>query len=128
MSIQESEKGITYMKDDEDKIFIDFSPNDYIIRLSPFFDEQGDWTGELMVGCITTEDNDVSDDDHYHLMGITQMVCAAVPAIEESEEVRNTLMNIRDRELENQTDEVEKETVKNRIDSVVGNVIKATFH
>mgnify|MGYP003667599800 FL=1 len=34
----------------EDNILIDFHPNDYIIRLSPFVDEKGNWTGELMVG------------------------------------------------------------------------------
>tara|TARA_R110000744_G_scaffold76515_2_gene151600 strand:+ start:8118 stop:8471 length:354 start_codon:yes stop_codon:yes gene_type:complete len=117
------------MADNDEKIFIDFDPNDYIIRLTPFFDDRGEWTGELMVGCITTDDNTVSDDDHYHLMGITQMICAAVPAIEESEEVRNTLMAIRDRELADDSQVVEEEpTPKSRINGVSGNVIKATFH
>ena len=70
----------------EDNILIDFHPNDYIIRLSPFVDEKGNWTGELMVGTISTEDNVMSDNDHYQLMHLTQMVCASIPAMEESEE------------------------------------------
>ena len=45
----------------EDKIYIDFDPNDYIIRLSPFLDKKGEWTGELMVGTVTTDDNNMSD-------------------------------------------------------------------
>ena len=30
----------------KEKIYIEFNPNDYIIRLSPFLDKKGDWTGE----------------------------------------------------------------------------------
>ena len=49
----------------EENVLIDFHPNDYIIRLSPFLDEKGNWTGELMVGTISTEDNAMNDNDHY---------------------------------------------------------------
>ena len=43
----------------EEKIFIDFEPNDFIIRLSPLLDEDGLWTGELKIGTITTEENNL---------------------------------------------------------------------
>ena len=79
---------------EDNKILIDFEPNDYIVRLSPFLDKSGNWTGELMVGTITTDDNTMSDHDHYQLMKITQMVCASVPLMEEDDTVRQLLSDV----------------------------------
>ena len=36
---------------------IKFNPNDFIIRISPDVDDTGDWTGDLTVGMLTTDDN-----------------------------------------------------------------------
>ena len=69
----------------ENKVFISFDANDYIVRLTPFIDKEGNWTGEILVGTITTDENNLSDEDHFNLMTITKMVCAAVPAMEEDE-------------------------------------------
>jgi hypothetical protein len=49
---------------EEDKIFLDFKPNDYIIRISPFTGKDGKWTGELRVGSCTTDYNTLDDDDY----------------------------------------------------------------
>ena len=75
----------------DDKIFLDFSPNDYIIRISPFIDKDGAWTGELQVGSCTTDDNTMNDDDYINLMQLTHMLLAAIPAMEEDDYVRETL-------------------------------------
>ena len=40
----------------DDKIFLDFEPNDFIIRLAPLLDDEGLWTGELKIGTITTQE------------------------------------------------------------------------
>jgi len=109
----------------EDNILIDFHPNDYIIRLSPFVDEKGNWTGELMVGTISTEDNVMSDNDHYQLMHLTQMVCASIPAMEESEEVRQLLTDLVDDSMPNLSEDVEEES---KISSVDKNVISVKFY
>ena len=55
----------------DDKIFLDFNPNDFIIRISPFIDDQGAWTGELHVGSCTTDENTLSDEDYINLMQLT---------------------------------------------------------
>ena len=47
----------------EDKIFIDFEPNDFIVRITPLLDENHAWTGELRIGSITTDDNNLSDEE-----------------------------------------------------------------
>ena len=105
----------------EDRIFLDFNPNDYIIRLTPFIDDTGKWTGEVLVGTVTTDENDMTDEDHFNLMNITKMVCASVPAMEEDDYIRDTLNDIVDRVEE------EDDTPDATIDSVEENVINVNF-
>ena len=111
----------------EDRIFLEFDPNDYVVRLSPFIDKNGAWTGELLVGTVTTDENEMSDDDHYNLMNITKMVCAAVPAMEEDELVRNTLIKIAER-VESESETKEDIEPKTKIESVKENVINVNFN
>lgn len=106
----------------EDNILIDFHPNDYIIRLSPFVDEKGNWTGELMVGTISTEDNVMNDTDHYQLMHLTQMVCASIPAMEENEDFRELLTEIVDDTVSGSDEE------ESKITGVDENIISVKFH
>ena len=110
----------------EDTILIDFNPNDYIIRLSPFLDKKGDWTGELMVGTVTTDDNNMSDHDHFQLMHLTQMVCASIPAMEDDDDVRQVLADIVDTIQEDLKD---ADTVEdNKVIDVNENVINVKFN
>jgi hypothetical protein len=111
------------MNEDENlPVFVDFDANDYIIRLSPFLDEQGNWTGELMVGSVTTGENNLSDEDHFSLMQLTQLVCASVPALEESEQVRKILTSI----VEDISYD-EPEVVESKVQEVKENVIRVNF-
>jgi heat shock protein HslJ len=109
----------------ENKVFISFDANDYLVRLTPFIDKKGNWTGEILVGTVTTDENNMSDEDHFNLMTITKMVCAAVPAMEEDEYVRDTLNEIVDK-----TEEEEEENAlpKDKIDSIKENVISVNFN
>ena len=111
------------MNEDENlPVFVDFDANDYIIRLSPFLDEQGNWTGELMVGSVTTGENSMTDEDHFSLMQLTQLVCASVPALEESEQVRTILTSI----VEDISYD-EPEVVESKVQEVKENVIRVNF-
>jgi len=107
----------------ENKVFISFDANDYIVRLTPFIDKEGNWTGEILVGTVTTDENNLSDEDHFNLMTITKMVCAAVPAMEEDEYVRDTLNEI----VEKSEEEEENELPKATIASIEENVINVNF-
>jgi hypothetical protein len=108
---------------DEERIFLDFEPNDMIVRLTPFLDEKGDWTGELMIGCDTTGESTLNEDDYANLMRIVHMTAASIQAMEESETVRNILSDYADNAIE--------ETIKEKkINSAVtkdGNVIEVNF-
>ena len=106
----------------DDKIFLDFSPNDYIIRISPFIDKDGAWTGELQVGSCTTDDNTMNDDDYINLMQLTHMLLAAIPAMEEDDYVRETLYKHAKGVLEDK-----EEAPKRRLESIDGNIINVNF-
>ena len=75
----------------EEKIFLEFDKNDFIVRLTPFLTKKGKWTGELYMGTVTTEDNDLDDEDYAALMEVTSLVSASVPLMEADLEFRNTL-------------------------------------
>ena len=107
----------------ENNVFIGFDANDYIVRLTPFIDKEGNWTGEILVGTITTDENNLSDEDHFNLMTITKMVCAAVPAMEEDEYVRDTLNEIVDKSEEEEENDLPKATIA----SIEENVISVNF-
>ncbi len=110
----------------EEQVYIDFDPNDYIIRLSPFLDKKGDWTGELMVGTVTTDDNSMSDNDHFQLMHLTSMVCASIPAMEEDEDVRQVLADMV-AEVQEELKEVEA-TAEKKVVTVDDNIINVKFN
>ena len=107
----------------ENNVFISFDANDYIVRLTPFIDKEGNWTGEILVGTVTTDENNLSDEDHFNLMTITKMVCAAVPAMEEDEYVRDTLNEIVDKSEEEEENDLPKATIA----SIEENVISVNF-
>ena len=108
----------------EEKEFMDFDPNDFIVRITPFLDQKGDWTGELMVGTVTTGENTTTDDDYVNLMRLCHMVCASIPAMENDNDIRDTLAKYANDVLEDEEDNTPKATVE----SVEDNVVKVKFN
>ncbi len=108
---------------------MDFDQNDYIIRISPFLNKKGEWTGEIMVGTCTTDDNVLSDFDHAQLMKLSHMMCASLPVMEEDSAVRRLLENEVERTIDDALEE-EKEKVKPAIEvaGVSDNVISVLFN
>ena len=108
----------------EDRIFLDFEPNDYIIRISPFTDKDGKWTGELHVGSCTTDDNRLDDDDYINLMQLTQMILASIPAMEDNDFIKEILVKYAKDSLE---EERKKKVPKRKLENIDGNVINVDF-
>lgn len=102
-------------------IFKEFDDNDVMVRLSPFLDPKGEWTGELLVGIVASEDNDLSDDDYMSIMQLGSMLCAAVPLMEDDEKFREMLYN----QTQNMLEEDRKK--KPTITRQENNVIKVNF-
>lgn len=112
-----------------EKIFMDFDQNDYIIRISPFLNKKGEWTGEIMVGTCTTDDNVLSDFDHAQLMKLSHMMCASLPVMEEDSAVRRLLEDEVERTIDDALEKDFKE-IKPAIEvaGVSDNVISVLFN
>jgi len=78
------------MKGDE-RIFVDFEPNDFVIRVTPVLDEHDRWTGDMKVGYLTLDENYLSKEDYQHVDLLTNLMLASVPLMDEDVKFRNTL-------------------------------------
>lgn len=98
---------------------INFNPNDFVIRISPEINDEGDWTGDLTVGMLTTDDNTMKAEDFAHLKVLTDMLIAAIPLMEQDPEVRRKLFRI--------VDTIDNEEEKPLIAERDGNVVRVNF-
>ena len=101
---------------------INFNPNDVVIRISPEVDDSGDWTGDLTVGMLTTDDNTMKAEDFAHLKMLTDMLIAAIPLMEQDHDVRRKLFKLVD-----QIDADEMAQEKPLVEERDGNVVKVNF-
>jgi len=110
------------MDDKHEKIFVDFEPNDFVIRISPIIDGEDNWTGELNVGYMTMDDNFLKDDDYNHIDVVTNMAVSSIPMMEDDGNFRDQLYKYTTSMLEQQKKQNKPDIIKD--DS---NVIKLRF-
>ena len=99
----------------EDRIFVDFEPNDFVIRVTPVLDEDERWTGDMKVGYLTLDENYLSKEDYQHVDLLTNLMLASVPLMEEDIKFRNTLYKFHENMLRIQ----DKPKVSHTEDNVV---------
>lgn len=110
--------------DDESKFGIE--ANDFVIRVRPFTDDEGEWNGQIDLALVTQPANDLSDDDYTSLMHFCKMMASTVPIMEVNEDIREL---VHDYVLE--TFDTDYEAVledKPAIISQDGNVIAIDFN
>ena len=112
-----------------DKMAMQMKDEDFVIRVRPFSDDDGSWSGEVDVAIMYGDDNPLKDDDFYQVLHFTKMMCAAVPVMEEVEELR-TLINdyvlkVLDKEMEIDVELEERCGVEKTYD---GNVVHLNFN
>jgi len=113
-----------------DKLSKEVQNEDLLIRVRPFADNDGRWTGEVDISIMAMPDNPLDDEDYYQVMHFAKMLCAAVPVMEEVEEIRNIIheyvLKVIDNEDEIDIDLEEEEVgVEKTYD---GNVVHLTFN
>jgi len=72
-----------------EKLAKEVSEEDFLIRVRPFANDEGRWSGEVDISIMAMPDNPMDDEDYYQVMHFAKMMCAAVPVMEEVEELRN---------------------------------------
>jgi len=61
---------------------------DFIIRVRPFADDDGTWSGEIDISIMAFPDNPMDDDGYNQIMHFCKMICATVPIMEQEESIR----------------------------------------
>lgn len=113
-------------KDEDDTIYVDFKPNDFVIRISPVMDSDDTWTGELNVGYLTMDENYMKEEDYAHVDIVTNMTLSSIPLMEEDLQFRSKLYQYTLDALSEEPEEhVKKVTTEHEDDS---NVIKLRFN
>lgn len=114
---------------DIERLAAEIQDEDYLIRVRPFANDDGTWSGEVDISIMVQPDNPLDDDDYHQLLHFTKMMCASVPVMEEVEEVRNIVHEYVTKVLDNEmefTVELEEEAqVEKTYD---GNVVHLHFH
>lgn len=113
-------------KKENETIYVDFTPNDFVIRISPIMDDEDTWTGELNVGYLTMDENYMKEDDYAHVDIVTNMALSAIPLMEEDLEFRTKLYRYTlDAMSDTPEEHVKSVTTEHEEDS---NIIKLRFN
>jgi len=114
---------------DIERIKKEMQDEDFVIRIRPFADDDGKWTGEIDVSIIAFPDNPMDDEDYGQVMHFAKMMCATVPIMEESKEIRDIahdyVMEVIDNEMDISVELEEEAGVEKTYD---GNIVHLNFN
>jgi Na+-transporting NADH:ubiquinone oxidoreductase subunit NqrA len=112
-----------------EKLLTEINEEDFLIRVRPFADDDGTWSGEVDISIMAMPDNPLDDDDYYKVMHFAKMMCASVPVMEEVQELRDIVheyvVNVLDNEMEIDVELEEEAGVEKTYD---GNVVHLSFN
>jgi hypothetical protein len=101
---------------------------DFVIRIRPFADDDGEWNGEIDISIMAFPNNPLSDDDYGNLMHFVKMMCSSVPVMEQEESIRNLIneyvLKVVDNDMEVDVELENEMGVEKEYD---GNVVHLTF-
>ena len=112
-----------------DKLSKEIHNEDFLIRVRPFADDDGKWSGEVDISIMAMPHNPMDDKDYYQVMHFAKMMCAAVPVMEEVEDLRNIVHEYVTKVIDNEMDiDVELEEEAGVEKTYDGNVVHLHFN
>jgi predicted RNA-binding protein Jag len=112
-----------------EKLAKEVNEEDFLIRVRPFSDDDGRWSGEVDISIMAMPDNPLDDEDYYNVMHFTKMMCASVPVMEEVEELRNIVHEYVTKVIDTEMDiDVELEEESGVEKTYDGNVVHLNFN
>lgn len=112
-----------------DKMAMQMKDEDFVIRVRPFADDDSSWSGEVDISIMYGDNNPLKDDDFYQVLHFVKMMCAAVPVMEEVNELRSIVHEYVTKVIDNEVDiDVELEEEAGVEKTYDGNVIHLNFN
>ena len=112
-----------------EKLAEEVNEEDFLIRVRPFANDEGRWSGEVDISIMAMPDNPMDDEDYYQVMHFAKMMCASVPVMEEVEELRNIVHEYVTKVIDTEMDiDVELEEEAGVQKTYDGNVVHLSFN
>lgn len=113
-----------------EKLANEVNEEDFLIRVRPFADDDGRWSGEVDISIMAMPDNPMDDEDYYQVMHFAKMMCASVPVMEEVEELRNIVHEYVTKVIDTEMDiDVELDEEEAGVEKTYdGNVVHLSFN
>jgi predicted RNA-binding protein Jag len=112
-----------------EKLASEINEEDFLIRVRPFANDDGRWSGEVDISIMAMPDNPMDEEDYYQVMHFAKMMCASVPVMEEMEELRNIVHEYVTKVLDTEMDiDVELEEEAGVEKTYDGNVVHLSFN
>ena len=107
---------------------------DFLIRVRPFANDSGRWSGDIDLSVMSFPENQMSDEDYSQVLHFCKMMCASVPIMEEVEDIRNIVHDYVMNELDYELDvavqlEAEEDKEEAGVEKTYdGNVVHLSFN
>ena len=98
----------------KNQVFINVDKEDFLLRLHPIRDKNNRWTGDVIVGIIASDENDLNDKDYAEMLNFSNLVAVTIPLMEEDEGFREAVKEyLIEKERLEEKPRIEKDTNSN---------------
>ena len=110
------------------KIYESMQPEDFSICIRPTLLADGNWSGDVTVSIMIGDDNPLNDEDYGNMLHFTKMVCASIPMMETSSDLRDWAHSYVMEQLEEEMEiDFEPEPDRGKVLDRQDNVVKISF-
>lgn len=113
----------------DEKIIDSLEKEDIVLCLRPTVTNGSEWSGDVSISIMAGRNNPLNDEDYYSLLHFAKMVCASVPIMEKSEELRDVIHNyvLEEIDMENELDVELEDSDRGKVLDIKDNVVTLSF-
>jgi hypothetical protein len=88
--------------------------NDFIIKISPVFLEEDEWSGQVEIDILYNEDNTLNRENFETLFTLTHLICSSVPFFANNPEIMSLAKSYLDKEQATKKDDTSIDFILNK--------------
>ena len=111
----------------DEKIINSLREEDIVVCIRPTVINKEEWSGDVSISIMAGRTNPLLDEDYYSLLHFAKMVCASVPLMEKSEELREMIHNYVLSDVDNQQIIEQEDNDRGKVLDRTDNVVTISF-
>ena len=111
----------------DEKIIKSLKEEDIVVCIRPTVVNKEEWSGDVSISIMAGRTNPLLDEDYYSLLHFAKMVCASVPLMEKSEELREMIHNYVLSDVDNQQIIEQEDNDRGKVLDRSDNVVTISF-